>query len=119
MYEDINCPYCNHPQDICHDDGYGYQEDETYQQECGKCGKTFTFTTSIHFSYDVAKADCLNGSPHDYKPTTTQPKFLTKMRCSTCDDERSPTDEERKLHSIPTYEDYLKEQGITKTPLNF
>jgi hypothetical protein len=95
--KDINCPYCNAEQDINHDDGYGYEEGSTHQQECGSCGKTFVYTTSISFYYEVYKADCLNGSEHDYEPTHTHPKRFTMMRCTICDDERKPTKEEFEL----------------------
>lgn len=57
---DIECPYCEKPLDICHDDGKGYYENIKHQMECSGCGKTFTFTTSISFSYEPERADCLN-----------------------------------------------------------
>ena len=91
---DTECPYCDAPIEINHDDGAGYAEDETHQQECGECEKTFVFTTSIHFSYSPYKADCLNGSEHKYKPTTTVPKEYTQMRCEDCGDERRPNEME-------------------------
>lgn len=100
--KDIECPYCGEEQDINHDDGYGYKEDEAHQQQCGKCEKTFVFYTSIHFSYEPRKADCLNGAEHKYEPTSTFPSFFTRMRCAMCDDERNPTKKERELYNIPT-----------------
>lgn len=100
MY-DINCPYCNAQLDIDHDDGLGYAEEETHQQQCNKCNKYFVFTTSISFSYYPEKADCLNGGEHDYEPTITCPKEYTKMRCTMCDEERTPTEEEMKLIMQP------------------
>ena len=60
MYKDVNCPYCNHYQNINHDDGYGYSESETHQQHCKKCGKEFDFTTSIIFHYEVYKKEGVN-----------------------------------------------------------
>lgn len=93
---DIECPYCDVMQEINHDDGYGYAEDETFQQECDDCGKTFTFTTSISFYYSTEKADCLNGSDHKFKPTETYPKRCTRMKCEMCDCERPPTELEWK-----------------------
>jgi hypothetical protein len=51
--KDVECPYCGHPQNINHDDGYGYDESKTYEQECPECEKAFAYTTWIHFSYDV------------------------------------------------------------------
>lgn len=93
---DIECPYCGDEQEINHDDGYGYAEDEVHEQECSNCEKTFVFTTSIHFYYSATKADCLNGGEHKYKKTMTVPRRYTRMRCSDCDHERKPTDSEMK-----------------------
>ena len=59
MSRDTECPYCGEDVEINHDDGYGYSEDETHQQECGACGKTFTYTTMIHFSYRTRRASAL------------------------------------------------------------
>ncbi|MCP4393539.1 MAG: hypothetical protein GY804_04640 [Alphaproteobacteria bacterium] len=94
MQRDVECPYCGTEQDICHDDGYGYEEDRRHEQQCCGCEKYFTFTTAISFDYEANKADCLNDAPHDYKPTTTFPKIATMMQCETCDERRKPTKEE-------------------------
>ena len=48
---DVQCPYCGQWQDICHDDGYGYEEDTDHHQECDLCGKRFRYRTSICFMY--------------------------------------------------------------------
>lgn len=92
--KDVSCPYCKHEQDIDHDDGYGYEEDRTHEQECPNCKKRFAFTASRLYYYDAYKADCLNGGKHNYKPTHTHPVVFTKMICSMCDDEREPTEKE-------------------------
>jgi ribosomal protein S27E len=97
---DVTCPYCGKEQEINHDDGQGYKEDEIHQQECD-CGKTFAYTTSITFSYNASKADCLNGELHKFKPTTTVPRFFTKMRCDDCGEERILTDAEKIIYNIP------------------
>jgi len=94
---DMKCPYCNADQEVCHDDGQGYAEDELHHHECGECGKTFVFQTAISFDYTPLKADCLNDSPHKFKATNTSPKCATKMRCEDCDEERSPTEDEWKV----------------------
>lgn len=88
MSKDTNCPYCGADVEINHDDGYGYSEDELHQQECGDCGKTFTYTTMINFRYRPRKADCLNGGEHDYRKTVTCPPEFARLRCKMCDDER-------------------------------
>lgn len=95
---DIECPYCGEDQEINHDDGYGYGEGETYQQQCSNinCGKTFAYTTSVSFYHEASKADCLNDGEHDWKLTHTIPKKYSKMYCSMCDEKRQPTVDERK-----------------------
>ena len=97
MSKDVECPYCGCWQEINHDDGYGYGEDEVYEQECGDCEKTFVFNTSISYYYDAKKADCLNGGEHIYKPSMTYPVRYTKMICRDCDKSRKPTDEEMRV----------------------
>jgi hypothetical protein len=91
---DMECPYCGADQEVNHDDGCGFEEDKLHEQQCSECDKYFVFTTYISFSYNPHKADCLNGSAHDYKPTHTYPKEYTKMECSCCGDRRKPTPEE-------------------------
>ena len=83
MYSDVDCPYCGKGQEINHDDGYGYQEDEYYQQQCGDCEKTFSFTTSISFYYETEKAPCLNGGDHNWKKRFT-PYYPDQKQCQVC-----------------------------------
>jgi hypothetical protein len=92
--DDINCPYCGASQEICHDDGYGYEEDSKHEQECGYCDRNFVYQTSISYFYEAEKADCLNGADHSYEPTTTFPVRYTRMMCVGCDKERRCTEQE-------------------------
>ena len=94
--KDINCPYCNAEQNINHDDGRGYGDEEIHQQQCDECNKYFTFTTSISYYYEAEKADCLNDGEHDFQPTNTHPKEYTRMECSMCGESRTPTEDEMK-----------------------
>lgn len=109
MSKDIQCPYCGEWEEINHDDGYGYSEDTMYEQDCGSCGKTFGFTTSISFYYEPHNVECKNDGKHDWRPTKTYPKFFTKMECSQCWEIRDLTEEERVHFDIPTMEEFLKE----------
>ena len=96
MY-DVECPYCGAELDINHDDGYGYEEDRTHEQECDECGKTFTYTTATYFTYEVQKADCLNeDADHNWEVVNSYPfeRQWARMRCTTCDKHRAITDEE-------------------------
>lgn len=88
MGKDVECPYCREYVEINHDDGYGYNEDDLHQQECVSCEKTFTYTTTIHFSYSTNKADCLNYGEHQYEKTKTFPTRYARMRCTACGDEK-------------------------------
>ncbi len=94
MNRDVQCPYCEAWQEICHDDGYGYEEGKLHQQECYECDKMFTYTTCINYDYEAQKADCLNDGEHQWERTYTHPSFLTKMRCSQCGETRPPTPSE-------------------------
>lgn len=85
---DCECPYCGEGVEICHDDGAGYDEGVSHQQECQHCEKVFVFTTAIHFTYSPSKADCLNGAPHEYERTNTFPREAARLRCVHCDDEK-------------------------------
>ena len=99
---DIECPYCGHEQEVCHDDGQGYSEGQLHEMDCYECEKTFTFSTSISYHYEPNKADCLNGGEHNYKPTRTIPKAYTRMSCSECERKRQPTDKEKVEFDIPS-----------------
>jgi len=91
MSDDVECPYCGKDQEINHDDGFGYEEGVSHEQECGNCEKAFVFQTSISFYYESYKADCLNGSPHKWgKPRKLWfdeevKKELWSRRCDDCD----------------------------------
>ena len=95
--KDIECPYCEHEQEINHDDGYGYEEGELYQQQCSNCDKFFVYTTSISYYHEATKADCLNDSEHTFRATSTYPKECTRMECTQCGEIRQPTEEEMKV----------------------
>jgi hypothetical protein len=106
MSKDLRCPYCDHAQDVNHDDGMGY--DECFNEmQCSACDRYFTFNTYVLYSYESEKADCLNRGFHNYKLTKTHPKPLSKMQCSMCGRERELTVEERNLYGICTMDEYL------------
>ena len=92
--DDLQCPYCDSGQEVCHDDGFGYEEDKRHEQECSMCGKTYVFTTSISYYYEPEKADCLNGGEHKLKMSATYPREYSDMECEDCDYRRKPTAEE-------------------------
>lgn len=102
----VNCPYCNHEQEVCHDDGHGYEEGKLHEEECLACEKAFGFHTHVSLYYDVSKVDCWNDADHDYQLTTTIPRCYTSMRCSMCGDKRHLTDKERTDAGIETVKEY-------------
>lgn len=91
MIYDVKCPYCGKGQEICHDDGVGYSEDKTHQQECSDCEKIFIFTTSITFYYEASEADCLNDGKHTFEKVGRYPVVIFDkvcVRCSQCQEEK-------------------------------
>ena len=90
----MQCPYCGADQDVCHDDGHGYDEGRRHEHTCSKCEKNFVFETTIVFYYDAKKADCLNGAEHELKFRKSWPKKYSRMGCVHCDFERIATMEE-------------------------
>lgn len=89
---DINCPYCQAGLNIKHDDGYGREENELYQQECSHCNKIFVYTTDIIYIYNTQKADCLNDGEkddeHEYELMRAYPGGAAVLRCTICGDEK-------------------------------
>lgn len=89
MNADLECPYCNASLEVCHDDGFGYDEDKAHEMECDECGKNFVFQTHISFTYFPEKADCLNGSPHQFKDWqklwSRDGDVIENRRCRDCD----------------------------------
>lgn len=65
MKDDLQCPYCEAGNEVCHDDGFGYEEGVAHEIECGSCEKSFIFFTAISFDYEPQKAPCLNGGEHE------------------------------------------------------
>ena len=91
---DLECPYCEAEQEVCHDDGFGYEEDQRHEMECSECEKSFVFTTSISYFYCPEKADCLNGGDHVVEMSATYPREYSMMCCRDCDYERKPRADE-------------------------
>lgn len=104
----VGCPYCGKGLEICHDDGFGYEEGVKHHQECPHCEKVFVFETFISFYYEPQKSDCLNDGKHNYEKTTTFPEEFSEMECTTCGDRRELTDSERAELNIGTKESYFE-----------
>lgn len=107
MDYDLNCPYCDEGLEVCHDDGFGYEENTKHEMSCDSCGKEFVFTTSIMYLYEPEQADCLNDGKHDYKCSKTYPPEFSTMICTMCDDKRELTEEERVKFGIGTKDSYF------------
>lgn len=85
MHSDVDCPYCGEGQEINHDDGYGYEEDQTHEQHCSDCGKSFAYTTSISYHYEASKAECLNDGEHTWEKMKIYPNHWPDAKyCTGC-----------------------------------
>ena len=91
---DVECPYCGADIEICHDDGFGYEEDLRHEYECPECEKMFVFTTSISIYHEAFSADCLNDAEHKWKLSCTYPRKHSRWICEDCDAEKPATREE-------------------------
>ena len=73
---DITCPYCGTEQEVNHDDGCGYDENEDHTHICSACSKEFIFNTTIMYHYSVM---C---QPYDHKLTLFKDNVYF---CDNCD----------------------------------
>ncbi len=88
MSKDVECPYCGADNEICHDDGYGYDEGVLYHQQCSKCDRTFAYETSIEISHEAFAAPCIDDGNHKWEETHTIPRCFRKLRCLDCGEEK-------------------------------
>lgn len=95
-YEEIECPYCEHAYDLCHDDGAFYNnEDDPEEEECPKCDKHFLVHSSMRWDFEAEKAECLNDGNHSWKKRYSEtsiknyPELAKKENCETCRRQRT------------------------------
>jgi DNA-directed RNA polymerase subunit RPC12/RpoP len=105
---DLECPYCGKEHDVCHDDGFGYDEGVKHEMWCDGCDKNFIFETSISFYYEAYSAECLNDDNHKFEMTHTQPSEYSMKECVDCGKRVSPTKEELELHINELNKKYKK-----------
>lgn len=51
--KDVKCPHCGYEQNIDHDGGIGWTDDEEFDQFCEECEEEFTCQTFVTYSYEV------------------------------------------------------------------
>lgn len=52
----VICPYCGYLNEACDSDGMLYREDGD-DYDCGECGKEFSFTVDLSFSWSGRRKD--------------------------------------------------------------
>lgn len=83
---DVECPYCSHEQEVVQDDGHGCIDGEMYEEQCEKCEKFFALCPSISYDFSASKADCMNGSPHNWKVNERlYNENMMRRYCKDCD----------------------------------
>jgi len=110
MSKDLECPYCDEGNDVCHDDGQGYDEGKAHEMECDHCGKSFVFHTAISYYYTPERADCLNGSPHNFREW----RILWESKAERLEDRTCRDCGHSERRSIPIK--VQTDQPITTTP---
>ena len=89
-YEEIECPYCEHAYDLCHDDGAFYEDGKREEEECPNCSKLYLVNSSMHWSYEGEKAECLNDGNHMWVNCYSEsniknyPALANKQECEVC-----------------------------------
>jgi len=96
MRQDVECPYCETWNEICHDDGFGYDEHDKHQMQCERCEKYFVFETEITYTFSASKADCLNGGEHEWVTMPCHPEFMASRYCACGKSEFIYSEQERK-----------------------
>jgi hypothetical protein len=81
MRQDVECPYCETWNEICHDDGFGLDENTKHEMQCERCEKYFVFETEITYLFSASKAACLNGGDHEWMIIECYPEFMTRRYC--------------------------------------
>ena len=85
---EVECPYCGYNIEV---DGEGVNFDNTNEQECFECEKSFVYTTTISVDCYAKKAPCLNGEvEHEFKKVCGSPSELFEgiEACKICGRER-------------------------------
>ena len=76
--DELVCPYCGNQFQDC------FELPECCDDvECGECGKHFTYETYVTRTFTSKKADCLNGSPHEWREPRVYDKYTVKY-CRAC-----------------------------------
>ena len=55
--DDLQCNHCNKWIEVCNDDGAGYDETMTHEQECPECDETIYFTNALINYYTTTDKD--------------------------------------------------------------
>lgn len=95
MYDKIECPYCFKDFEVDTDDGAHYKDGESEEDQCPNCDKRIMITASCLWSWEAEKADCLNGSPHQWTQWDTywigesvhKGEFYERHSCNSCNKE--------------------------------
>jgi hypothetical protein len=98
--KEVTCPYCNEDFDVCTDDGAHYKDGESESEQCPNCDKYVMIYSSCSWYREASKADCLNGSDHEWsewfklwdgeqlKSEDRTGQVFERRYCNTCDEEQ-------------------------------
>jgi len=89
----VECPYCGEENEVSHDNGENYSEDETTETECSGCEKIFQIETSVIFDHRAIATPCLNDGNHHFEQVYGCPKevFVGVTMCRICGERKTDT----------------------------
>ena len=94
-----NCPKCGKANEIELPDrvktSKAISPDLEYDYVCMYCDEAFVYKVRTVHIVESFKRECLNNAKHSYKPTITNPREFTMMKCIHCDKIRELNDSER------------------------
>lgn len=78
------CPYCKCLTEVELERDWATTKNDPHEAKCCHCHKNFVFHTEFFLTLHPKKADCLNGSPHQFAEWLGLPHGYEKKECKDC-----------------------------------
>lgn len=81
---ELECPYCKCLTEVELERDWATTKNDPHEAKCCHCHKNFVFHTEFVLTLHPKKADCLNGSPHQFAEWLGLPHGYEKKECKDC-----------------------------------